>query len=275
MDTANMQESVAEEVNRRLGRATEELVEKYARGEGGQDQSVDGPTGQAYKEKYMREAAGKRQNDAPSKDSGEDYVQGGAEDGEGGQDEDHELRSLRERRMRQLQRAQKEKIENLGRGHGQYREIAQDEFLAEVTNSDKVVCHFYHRDFPRCEIMNMHIEKLAPKHIEAKFIKINAEKTPFFVDKLKIRTIPSLILFHDGVAKDKILGFEGLADTQEEGKEDEWPTVRLARLLASKGMIRKDLIVDEEQVQQQKLEEMRRAIMLSTLNDGDDDDLSD
>lgn len=31
----------------------------------------------------------------------------------------------------------------------QYREIVQDEFLPEVTSSEKVIVHFYHKDFQR------------------------------------------------------------------------------------------------------------------------------
>lgn len=31
----------------------------------------------------------------------------------------------------------------------QYREIMQDEFLPEVTSSEKVIVHFYHKDFQR------------------------------------------------------------------------------------------------------------------------------
>lgn len=31
----------------------------------------------------------------------------------------------------------------------QYRDITQDEFLPEVTSSEKVVVHFYHKDFQR------------------------------------------------------------------------------------------------------------------------------
>jgi len=34
------------------------------------------------------------------------------------------------------------------------REIAEDEFLPEVTKSKYVVCHFYHREFLRCKIMD-------------------------------------------------------------------------------------------------------------------------
>jgi hypothetical protein len=38
--------------------------------------------------------------------------------------------------------------------HGEYREVKEEEFLAAVTNSKKVVCHFYHNDFERCKIMD-------------------------------------------------------------------------------------------------------------------------
>jgi hypothetical protein len=31
-----------------------------------------------------------------------------------------------------------------------------------------------------------HLSLLAPQHVEAKFVKINAEKAPFFVEKLQV-----------------------------------------------------------------------------------------
>ena len=52
-----------------------------------------------------------------------------------------------------------------------------------------------------------------------------------------IRTMPTLVIFYDGVAVDKIIGFEGLADKMPEGREDEWPTIILARLLGEKDAI--------------------------------------
>jgi hypothetical protein len=45
-----------------------------------------------------------------------------------------------------------EKREVLKRqGHGEYREITEGDFLGEVTGSEKVICHFYHREFYRCK----------------------------------------------------------------------------------------------------------------------------
>jgi hypothetical protein len=54
--------------------------------------------------------------------------------------------------MSQLKQTHEARAENLAKGHGQYREIAQDEFLPEVTGSSRVVAHFYHNDFQRCKV---------------------------------------------------------------------------------------------------------------------------
>ena len=37
---------------------------------------------------------------------------------------------------------------------GQYREIAQDQFLPSVTKNDNCVVHFFHNDFERCKIID-------------------------------------------------------------------------------------------------------------------------
>ncbi|OQR87238.1 thioredoxin-like protein [Achlya hypogyna] len=160
-------------------------------------------------------------------------------------EEDPDFLRLRELRMKQLQEQYRIKQENLAKGHGEYREIVQDEFLKEVTSSPRVVVHFYHRDFERCKIIDMvsaallqHMAKIAKRHIECKFLKLNAEKAPFFVSKLVIRVLPTIIYFKDGIASDdRIVGFEGLADDMRPGKEDEFPTVNLARRLAKVGAI--------------------------------------
>ncbi len=185
----NVQGDVAQEVNNRLAKATRELQEKYARGEGGKDVSVDGPSGAAYKEKHAKEIAEKKKAKDAKKAAAAANTDGNRnaplDSDDDGDEDDYELRQIREQRLRQIKAQQLQKLEDLSKGHGQFREIVQDEFLAEMTSSTRVICHFYHKDFPRCEIMNHHLSKLAPKHLEAKFVKINAEKAPFFIDKVK------------------------------------------------------------------------------------------
>ena len=58
--------------------------------------------------------------------------------------------------------------------------------MPNVTGSKFVLCHFYHQDFERCKIVDMHLRKIAAIHPEAKFVMLNAEKAPFFIKKLQI-----------------------------------------------------------------------------------------
>lgn len=177
------------QVRSRLLKAAGEIGEKYESGNGGQDSSIDDPTGAAYKEKQAAEKALRKQQrerqaaveaaSAPKSSGGE----GGLEEGDD-EDEDYDLRQLREQRLKQIKDSHQQRLDNLGKGHGQYREISQDEFLNEVTSSLRVVCHFYHGDFPRCKIIDHHIQRLVARHVETKFIKINAEKAPFFAEKV-------------------------------------------------------------------------------------------
>jgi hypothetical protein len=92
--------------------------------------------------------------------------------------------------------------------------------------------------------------------------------------------MPTVVIFTDGVATEKILGFEGLADAMPVGQEDSWPTIVLARLLAAKGGINSKVIVDDDDVElqmQAKLMEMRRQAAYIGMGDAADldDDLDD
>jgi hypothetical protein len=81
-------------------------------------------------------------------------------------------------------------------------------FDLPVTKSPFTVCAFYHREFTRCKIIDKHLGILASKHFETKFIRIDAEKAPFFVQKLQVKTLPCVILFIDGIAVDRIVGYD-------------------------------------------------------------------
>lgn len=87
--------------------------------------------------------------------------------------------------------------------------------------------------------------------------------------------MPTTVIFHDGVAKDKIIGFEGLADGLPEGREDEWSTIALSKLLVDKLAINKSNIVDEETQaleMQARLDNMRKAAF-TNFEDDDFDNL--
>merc|ERR1719498_526124 len=93
---------------------------------------------------------------------------------------DKELQDLQDNRLADLQKKFALEKQFQRQGHGEYREIAEDEFLKEVCGSQWVVVHFYHPEFFRCKIIDKHLRLIAPKHLSCKFLTLNAEKAPFF-----------------------------------------------------------------------------------------------
>lgn len=142
--------------------------------------------------------------------------------------DDDDLEALRQKRIAGMKKQQAKKQEWLANGHGKYEEIPEEkEFFNVTKKSENVVCHFYKDDSFRSKILDKHMAALAPKHVETKFCKINAEKCPFLTDRLKIRVIPTMAIIKDAITKDYIVGFTDLGNTDEFSTEMlEW---RLAR----------------------------------------------
>merc|ERR1712178_207127 len=138
------------------------------------------------------------------------------------QDDDDDLEALRARRRQQMKEAHDKRLKYQALGHGSYDEIEEEAFLKTVTASPRCVVHFYHKQFEKCKIIDMHMRNCAKKFFGTRFVKLDAEKAPFFVEKLAIKTLPCAVVFNDGVAKGKQLGFDGL-----DGGE-EFQTVQLA-----------------------------------------------
>ncbi|PFH31974.1 thioredoxin domain-containing protein [Besnoitia besnoiti] len=131
----------------------------------------------------------------------------------------------REKRMQQIKEARSKQDAYRQQGHGKYEEITEEEFLPSVTKSQLAVCHFFSPSFERCKVMDKHLSELAPLHLETRFIKLNAEKAPFFTDKLRVRCLPSVVLFKDGIAVHTVVGFTEL------GGIDDFRRSKLERLL--------------------------------------------
>jgi thiol-disulfide isomerase/thioredoxin len=150
-------------------------------------------------------------------------------------DDDQAVEAFRQRRLAEMKKAHVKVDESKAKGHGEVRTISQDEFLPECTGSSKYVAvHFFHKDFERCKIMDHHLKIMAPLHMSCKFVRIDAENAPFFVAKLAIKTLPTLLVFKDGETIDRLMGFEGLSDTKH---PDEFSTSRLGRWLEKTGAI--------------------------------------
>lgn len=107
-----------------------------------------------------------------------------------------------------MKEAHEKKLKYRQLGHGVYDEIEEEAFLKTVTASPRCVVHFYHKNFEKCKVMDMHMQKCARYFLGTRFVKMDAEKAPFFVEKLQVKTLPCAVVFNDGIAKGKQLGFD-------------------------------------------------------------------
>jgi hypothetical protein len=99
--------------------------------------------------------------------------------------DDAELEAIRQRRLHEMRQMQAKTAQQRALGHGEVRTITQDEFLPECTGSSEwVAVHFFHVEFERCKIMDHHLKMIAPRHLSCKFLRLDAEKAPFFVQKV-------------------------------------------------------------------------------------------
>lgn len=97
--------------------------------------------------------------------------------------------------------------------------------------SPNIVVHFYRDSTERCKIVDKHLQILSKKHIEAKFCKVNAEKSPFLTQRLRIKVIPTIALIKDNKTKDYIVGFDDL------GGRDDFTTEMMEWRIAQSGAI--------------------------------------
>eukprot|EP00455_Lapot_gusevi_P047072 TRINITY_DN6304_c0_g3_i1.p1 TRINITY_DN6304_c0_g3~~TRINITY_DN6304_c0_g3_i1.p1 ORF type:complete len:249 (-),score=62.33 TRINITY_DN6304_c0_g3_i1:26-772(-) len=177
---------------------------------------------------YIGKSGAERDREQEAKN--EDHDENNEDDED--EDEDDEILAEIQAKRRAELRREFDKLQELkSRGHGAYQEITQDEFLPTVTGSQYVIAHFFLNTFERCKIMDKHLNLLAVKHMDTKFFKIDVEKAPFFVQKLAVRVLPCVICFIDGVAVDRVVGFD------EIGGQDEFQTTLLERRIWQSGVI--------------------------------------
>ena len=96
-------------------------------------------------------------------------------------------------------------------GHGTYSEITNEkEFFECAKKSDNFVCHFYRPSTARCDIVDKHLRTIAQNHLECRFVRINAEKCPFLVEKFLVVVLPTITICMKGKVLDHIVGFDDI-----------------------------------------------------------------
>jgi len=99
-------------------------------------------------------------------------------------------------RMDEAEKSREAQKARLARKYTEYRDIVETEFLDTMIKNQKVVCHFYHDQFERCKIMDKHLKQIADLHGETLFVRINADKAPFFTVKLNVKVNTNFILIN-------------------------------------------------------------------------------
>jgi len=120
--------------------------------------------------------------------------------------------TLRRERLEQLKKENAQKKEWVANGHGDYTEVEEKEFFEMAKKSSQLIVHFFTLESSTCKIFDSHLKKLAQKHLEARFLRIRADRSPFLVDNFKIRVLPALVLIKDNTVRDQVRGFSELGN---------------------------------------------------------------
>lgn len=133
-----------------------------------------------------------------------------------------------------------------------------------------MVIHFYRQSTFRCSIVDKHLAILAQKHVETRFCKISVDKAPFLCERMKIRVLPTIVLFKDFKSKDFIIGFDDL------GGVDDFTTEMMEWRIARSGIINYngDLTVPPAQAAKERrpMFTVERKTIRGTAGDSSDDD---
>lgn len=143
-----------------------------------------------------------------------------------------DLRVLRRKRELCVKEEARVAAQRVRQGRGLYQEVQdQQKWFDEAKSNDRMICHFSRGTTWRCELLDAHLTVLARLHPEARFIKINAEKSPFLAERLGIEVLPCLVMTKDNFVHDTMEGFGDL------GSRDDFSARDLELRLTSKGMI--------------------------------------
>jgi len=128
---------------------------------------------------------------------------------------DEDIEKLRQRRIDAMKRQQAKRQQWLAKGHGECRTIMDEkEFFAEMKGEERMIVHFFRNNWP-CKVMDKHMSELAAKHVETKFARIDAEKSPFLTERLKIWMLPTLALIKNEKTVDYVVGLDELGGSDD------------------------------------------------------------
>lgn len=86
-------------------------------------------------------------------------------------------------------------------------ELTKENFDAQVTHAEgMVLVDFWSPGCGPCRAMESVLEAAAARHPEVRFAKLNAADYPDIAWAFKVVSVPTLVLFREGVPVDEIVG---------------------------------------------------------------------
>ena len=105
---------------------------------------------------------------------------------------------------------------NKHNGHGSFAKINdQQEFFAAAKKSNRLIVVFTRNSNKWGKQLLEHCEVLAQKHLEARFVWVDAENAPFLTDRLNIYLLPTIVCVKDNKVHKQ---HNGLNDISGDGK---------------------------------------------------------
>lgn len=94
--------------------------------------------------------------------------------------------------------------------------IYQEEFAEKVINSpNTVVVDFFADWCGPCKMLSPVLEKLDAMNPDVDFYKVNIDENPSLADEFEVRSIPNVVIFKNGQAADRSIGFVSEQQLQE------------------------------------------------------------
>ena len=111
---------------------------------------------------------------------------------------DEDYARIKAKRIAEMRKKAEEAAQNKFNGHGKLSKINdQQEFFAAGKQSSRIVCIFTRNSNKYGKAMLEHSELLAGKHLEARFMWVDAENAPFLTDRLNIYMLPTIVCIKD------------------------------------------------------------------------------
>ena len=94
--------------------------------------------------------------------------------------------------------------------------IYQEEFAEKVINSpNTVVVDFFADWCGPCKMLSPVIEKLDAMNPDVDFYKVNIDENPSLAEEFEVQSIPNIVIFKNGQAVDRSIGFVSEQQLQE------------------------------------------------------------